>query len=190
MFEVVGLFIAAPFAALADWLKFVRHLPPREQNLARASHGAALLIFAALALRVIGFVTFLHMLVAGPAEPMLWLPALLWCATVAWGAVWFTIGCRRSGGPRDGLLISRAAAKSVTGLTALFIAWAGLVPGDWWGAGFIVIALYLAGIWCVVTGLVKLVLLTRGSRTNAAGIVARQIARTAIFWRAGRPRKF
>jgi hypothetical protein len=194
MFELLGLAVAVPFVLLADWLKFIKHLPPREQNLTRASHGAGLLVFAALALREIirvqGIGGFARGLSAMPDDPGLWVPALLWAITVVWGLVWFLVGCRRAQGPRDGLLTTRAVVKSVVGFVAFFVAQGGLVPADWWGAFFIEMALFLGGIWCVVTGLTKFVLLMRGGGGNAAGLVGEQIQRTAIFWRVGRPRKF
>jgi len=194
MFELLGLLVAVPFVLLADWLKFIKHLPPREQNLARASHGAGLLVFAALALheiiRVQGIGPFARGVAAIPGDPSLSVPAILWATTVVWGLVWFLVGCRRAHGPRDGLLTTRAVVKAVVGFVAFFIAQAGLVPGDWWCAFFIEMALFLGGIWCVVTGLTKFVLLMRSGGGNAAGLVAGQIQRTAIFWRVGRPRKF
>lgn len=175
MFEVLGLAAAVPFVLLADWFKFIKHLPPREQNLARASHGAGMLVFGLLALWEVGFGVFMRALGAGPAAPMLWVPALLWVVMVAWGIGWLIIGCRRARGPRDALLASRAAVKTGVGIVAVIVAQGGYVPRDWWGVDFIDFGLLLAGIWCVVTGPVKFILVMIGTGGGAERAVRRNI---------------
>lgn len=175
MFLFLGLLAAAPFMLLADWFKFIRHLPPREQNLARASHGAGMLVFAAIALYVAGFGTFFHALGAGPAEPVLWASALLLVATVVWGISWLIVGCRRARGARDALLALRAAGKIGAGIAACIVAQGGYVPRDWSAADFIAAALLLIGVWCMVTGAVKFILVMIGTGGGAERAVRRNI---------------
>ena len=190
MFLFLGLLAAAPFMLLADWFKYIRHLPPREQNLARASHGAGMLVFACIALYVAGVGTFFRALGAGPAEPVLWASALLWIVTVIWGVSWLVIGCRRARGARDALLALRAAGKTAAGIAAFIVAQGGLVPRDWWAADFIGIALLLAGIWCIVTGAVKFTLVMIGTGGGAERAVRRNIEEKSAPLLPARRRNF
>src|SRR4051794_39102027 len=74
--EVIGLFLAAPFVALADWFKFTKYLPPGQQELMKACHGAGML---ALVVLWFSFESGLSGYIAGlarnPTNLFLWIPA-------------------------------------------------------------------------------------------------------------------
>jgi hypothetical protein len=170
--EILGVLIAliaTPIAVLAHWFKYIKGLPPREQALARASHGAGMIAIIELVLLASDgpqsmdeFTSFLS------SRPEIALPCL---AIVAWGAGWFIIGSARSRGPRDALLASRAAVKTAVGFAAGRFVWDDHVPahwsGEWWGDP-LVFGLKVLAIWCMVTGLVKFVLVMRGMGRRGA----------------------
>ena len=149
------------------WFRYIKYLPPREQALARASHGAAMIALAALCLYVSGTPLTLG------AAARLWAtnPAAIaaWCAVVAWGVGWLVIGASRSRGPRDALLASRAVVKTAVGIGTGYLLMTGAREGNWLGelsdpetaAIFFVLAAF--PVWCTATGLVKLGLVMRGA---------------------------
>jgi hypothetical protein len=69
--ELVGLLIALPFFLLADWFKFIKELPPGQQELAKASHGAGMLA-------LVIYSGFFHFVAAGLrhdlGKPVYWIP--------------------------------------------------------------------------------------------------------------------
>ena len=182
MITVFVLLAILPFAALANWFRFIKRLPPREQNLARASHGAGMLAVAIIVLMLIGgtqgVAGFLNALAANPKEPKLWGSALAWVVLVGWGFGWLVIGSARSRGPRDALLISRALVKIAVGVALDVLAHGGYLPSGWLGVTLTKLVefwLFPVAVWCMVTGITKLVLLLRGSGGSAEEAVKRSI---------------
>jgi hypothetical protein len=135
-------------------------LDARSAALEDASHGAALIVLAVLACLRFGFVL--------PA----WFPLAAFAAVI-WGGLRLYNGAKFSVGWRDPKLIVGASIKIGIGLAVSLLVWnpPPLMPvealsaiaaflymtapyGDWAAAAVV--------IWCVVTGLTKLVLLSRG----------------------------
>ena len=134
-------------------------LNPVEQNLQRASHGAAYIVLPLAALWL-----------AGPdvigAFFARCAPAVRFVAGVAC-AVWFAVaiarlcaGWRRSSTVRDGLLAGRAFCKLPVG--GGLLCWR--LPHDLLAPWLYPVAsgsLFFLGLWLAVTGLVRFVLLVR-----------------------------
>jgi hypothetical protein len=167
------LVIAIPFAALADWFKFIKELPPGQQELAKASHGAGM-----LALVIYG--GFFHFFAAGLRHELgklvYWIPV----AVAAWGLGWFLLNARFAalaiGPPHRGTIIARALIKIALGCAAwvyaahLDLSWAEL-------------ALRTVAVWCVTTGGVKFLLMVcGGGRGEAYPMVARDIEANEFRW--------
>ncbi len=158
-----------PQARLHNW----RSLNPVEQNLQRASHGAALVGLVLLAAidtpdSVIAFVRS-HM----PASMS---PGLLLLPPLAYGLVRFLVGVYRSWGMRDGMLTWRAVVKIAVGIVLLVYvpfdyglilrfaasvrSYATLLELSWQLALLVLVP--LAAYWCLVTGVVRFVLAISG----------------------------
>src|SRR5205823_13669551 len=97
MGEVIGLLLLLPLVGIADWIKFIKRLPPREQELTKASHGMAFLVIPVVAAaglfgwQVVG--SFPQAVWAdGGNDPWLWGPALIYAATALFGLSWLIIG--------------------------------------------------------------------------------------------------
>src|SRR4051794_14057850 len=143
--------ISAPFVLVGKWLRYFKTLSPREANLARASHGAAIIVIAVYLLKysptahtITGFVYLLSL------KPEIAYP---WLIAVAGGIWWFIYGSVRSRGPRDAFLALRAISKLAVGVAAFFILDNGLLPNEWWRDLVEAVLPYFA-IWCTTTGIV------------------------------------
>jgi hypothetical protein len=155
---VVGVLLAVSFAK-----KYKAHfskLDARSAALAEASHGAAMIALAVMAVLRLG--RFL------PA----WFP-LAALAVVIWGSLRLFKGAKFSVGWRDPELITGALVKCGIGAAIYVLVWN--PPASLPVQAFVSIAAFLdmtapygrwavsaVVIWCVVTGLTKLVLVLRG----------------------------
>jgi hypothetical protein len=172
----VGELIALPFVLLKDYRDFHRqHQTPRDAELAKASHGAGVLVLLGLALWLAGraqAAPFVDALLGGPADPLRWVPALAFLIVAGWGVLWFATGWRRAlaffGGQRDARIITRALCKIAAGLALALIlrnppaAWADIIiagrdaPAASWPATALC-------AWLLTTGIVKFLIAARGS---------------------------
>lgn len=177
----VGELIALPFRLLADIFHLVKayrnfhrqHQTPRDAELAKASHGAGVLVL--LGLSLVGWrqaAPFVEALLGGPANPLHWVPTLAFLIASGWGILWFATGSRRAlalfGGQRDARIITRALCKIAAGLALALIlrnppaAWADVIvaargaPATSWPATALC-------AWFLTTGLVKFLIAGRGS---------------------------
>jgi hypothetical protein len=153
-----------PQARLHKW----RSLNPVEQNLQRASHGAALVGLVLLA--VVAAPDSITAFVRSHA-PAGMSPGLLLLPPLAYGLVRFLAGVRRSWGISDGLLAVRAVVKIVAGTVLLFyipylrvIVRSAAAMNDFATLRelALVVLVPLAAYWCIVTGVVRLVLAISG----------------------------
>lgn len=153
----VGELIALPFVLLKAYRDFHRqHQTPRDAELAKASHGAGVLVLLGLTFWLVGW---------RQAAPFA--PAFLIVA--GWGVLWFTTGWHRAlaffGGQRDARIITRALCKIAAGLAlALIVRNPPAAGADFMIAGpgtaWPVITLCA---WLLTTGLVKFLIAARGS---------------------------
>lgn len=170
---------------------------PREAELSKASHGAAVLAICALALDNLGAAridAFLTALRAAPESPWHFGPALAVAGVVGWGVLWTVTGARRAfwfASFRDGRIITRALVKIASGVGVYAVLWN--PPASWspdvlaWiavarntaGGRFVIEALVL---WLTVTGLVKLVLVFARRISRAREQVTVDIAAQQFNW--------
>jgi hypothetical protein len=136
-----------------------RALDPVEQNLQRASHGAAYAVLPLVAGWLVGSQAVVA-LFSGFA------PAARVCMIGAC-AIWFVAaiarcvgGWRNCAGVRDGFLAARAFTKLTSGATLLVLLHH---PSVGWNVrnGNVLLALFLVSSWLIVTGLVRFVILVR-----------------------------
>jgi hypothetical protein len=204
MFEILAYLIMLPLALLMDifhwtgrYRQFHQRQQPREAELSKASHGAAVLAIVALALVRIGgdaINSFIGGLIEAPENPWNFAPALLLAGLVLWGLLWFVTGARRAlwfASFRDGRLITRAVCKMIFGAAVYAVAWR--PPSSWppdvlawiaWAralpsARFAIEALV---IWLTVTGLVKFLLVMWRRISRAREQVAADIAAQGFDW--------
>jgi hypothetical protein len=142
-----------------------------EQELTKASWGAAILVLGAGVLLVAGRARIqrcIDALGAWPNDPQHGLAAIVFLLVIAWGLLWFTTGTRRAlafGQERDSRLITRALFKIASGLVIAILLWgppAGcphIIPAT--PVTWPVLALVA---WLIVTGAVKFLLVSRGQR--------------------------
>jgi len=170
---LIGMLVALPFVAFADWFKFIKQMPPGEQELAKACHGVGMLSLLALWFSMAGGLgSFLYGLVAHPDNLIAWIPV----GIAAWGFGWFVINSpfavQAVARPARATMTVRAMLKIGVG----YAAWAYAQSGDlvawhrdpsWW-SGFVRLALYVIAVWCLATGLTKLVLMLWGGRRGKA----------------------
>jgi hypothetical protein len=146
--------VRRPAARARQW----RSLDPIEQNLQRASHGVAYIVFPLAALWLVG-PSVVGAFLSGftPGVRLLLIGAC---------AVWFAVavgrlyaGWRRIAGLRDGPLAGRAFGKLAVGAFLLYWLPHGLIASslDPWA----VHVLLLVPLWLAVTGFVRFVLLVR-----------------------------
>jgi hypothetical protein len=185
---LVVLLALLPFVYLFQWFRWVKQLPPHEQALARASHGAGIIAFVLLVgfgLFGVGGVGAFFVAVAGHPDD-LWKPALLLAVVMGWGITWFIVGVKRASGLRDGLLTTRAIVKLAGGLGGLI--YLSRIPAKPDTSVWVYLGVafgFLAVLWCLVTGAVKVLLLTV-SGGDALSRVARQIRNRTVVWVAAR----
>jgi len=175
--EVVALLIAFPFVALVDWFKWIRQLPPGQQELAKACHGVGMLALLAYYFRLAGgFGDFVHGLTVRTGDPLHWIPVVM----AAWGLGWFLLNARFAAQavvrPHRGTMIVRALIKIAAG----YAAWA---YGGGADAGLIGLLLSVVAVWCMATGGAKLLLMIwGGGRGEAYPLIARDIAANEFDW--------
>lgn len=168
--EFIGLLIAFPFVALAQWFQFFTRLPRGQQELAKASHGVGMLALLAYGFNLTG--GFL------PASPICWLAA----GIGAWGLGWFCLNARFAalmiGPPDRGAIIARALMKIALGW-AVWSYTSRLVDVS----GFEVVSRPVA-VWCMATGGTKFLLLLWGGgrRLPARPLVDANIQDTEFDW--------
>lgn len=168
MFAFVGLLLLSPLMMWHERSQRFRMLSPIEQNLQRASHGAALIVLVLL------FVYF----IVGLNEARAWFPSfmrnpsdawpgLLLVLPVAYGLPRFLTGAKRCWGQRDALLAMRALVKIGVGAAGVWFLTSNEVAREFspnlWTA-LILLALVAVAIWCLITGVVRFVLLTMGGQ--------------------------
>jgi hypothetical protein len=184
--SLAGLVVALielPFRLLADLLHLAKayrnfhrqHQTPRNAELAKASHGAGVLVLLGLSLWLGALrqaARFIEAPSGGPGNLLHWVPALAFLLAAVWGVLWFTTGCRRTltlfGGQRDARIIARALFKIAAGLALALImwhppaAWANVIGAARGGpaASWPITALCA---WLLATGVVKLLIASRGS---------------------------
>jgi hypothetical protein len=176
---------------------FHQRQPPREAELSKASHGAAVLAIVALALHGVGAAridAFLTGLRTAPENPWYFIPALAIAGLVGWGLLWTVTGARRAfwfASFRDGRLITRALVKIASGVGVYAVLWN--PPAGWspdvlaWiatarntaGGRFVIEALVL---WLTVTGLAKMVLVFARRISRAREQVTVDIAAQQFNW--------
>jgi hypothetical protein len=193
--EILALLAVLPLVLLFDvlhlvgrWRMFIQRQQPRDAELLRASHGAAVLVIVALALYAVGVpevIRFIDALRAAPADPWHFLPALAVAGVVLWGVLWLASGARRSltYKGRDSRLLTRAGVKILFGGAVWSVLWH--PPASWapdvllWIAvarsvpysRFALVALIA---WLTVTGCTRFLLVAVPMAGNALRIVARQ----------------
>jgi hypothetical protein len=168
MFAFVGLLLLTPLMMWHERSQRFRTLSPVEQNLQRASHGAALIVLVGL------FVYFIIGLDAARAwfpqfvrYPNDSWPGLLLVLPVVYGLARFLPGISRSWGQRDALLAMRALVKIAVGVVGGWFLVSEPVARELaqnlWTA-LLSLALVGVAIWCIITGAVRFVLLTMTGR--------------------------
>jgi hypothetical protein len=160
--ELVGLLIALPFVMLADWHKFLKRLPPGEQELTKACHGAGIVVLVVYWASLTGGVFhFLGLGLRNLVNPVFWMPA----AIAAFGAGWFILyarfGAISIGPPHRSAQTMRALLKIALG----FFVWAYTARLDLSGFELVVRA---AAMWCMATGATKFILMIWGRSTGDA----------------------
>jgi hypothetical protein len=163
---VVALLIALPFVALGDWFKFIKQLPPGQQELAKACHGVGMLALLAYAISLAGgLVEFIAGFVLHP-DNFYWIAAVV---IAAWGLGWFLLNARYAalsiGQPRATMTI-RALLKIAVGWAAWVFA--SSVDHSIGAGGLLGLLLHIVAVWCVATGGTKLGLMLWGKRRGQA----------------------
>jgi hypothetical protein len=153
------------FGIRGDWLRMFGRLDPYKQELAKASHGAALVILAPCFyhyLKIDGWLAEMPPEYRGYA-----FPAML--ALVAFGGYLFFFGAARTKAERkDAQLMTRAGIKLIIGLALLGSIFKNVFPPrswelDWTERHYAVwIGLFVGG-WCLITSVVKIGLLMRAA---------------------------
>jgi hypothetical protein len=191
IFTLVGLLVAMPFAAIADWFKFIRGLPPGHQELTKACHGTGMLaLLGSWFWLTGGIVDYVNAFVRDPGNPVMWIaPAL-----VSWGLGWVLINARYAaqaiGRPHRVTLVWRSLLKLAVGgfawsWTGAFDHPAPATDASLW-PGFLSLALSVVAVWCLSTGAMKLLLmLWGGGRDEAYPLVAEDIAAHEFDWDDG-----
>src|SRR5271155_2721521 len=192
MFTILGCLLMLPFAALADWLYWLKRArtkaTPRECELAISSHGAGFLALCGFILWMMGPAEIRAFVMALWASPYDWtqcVPALVFAGFCWVGAGWFFSGARRAwqfAGFRDSRCIMRALVKISLGVGVWWVF--AMPPAAWspdvraWVAvlwlfpytGPVVEALV---IWLLVTGGTKFLLVAVPAAGNALRVVTR-----------------
>jgi hypothetical protein len=160
--ELVGLLIALPFVMLADWHKFLKHLPPGEQELTKACHGAGIVVLVVYgAVLTGGIFHFLALGLRNLVNPVFCIPA----GIASFGAGWFILyarfGAIAIGPPHRSAQTMRALLKIALG----FVVWSYTARLDLSGFELLVRA---AAMWCMATGATKFILMIWGRGTGDA----------------------
>lgn len=160
--ELVVIAAALPFVAVADWLRFIKRMPPHEAELARASHGAALAVIASV------LAVWLHM--HGLLQNRYLIGGL--AAVAAFGLYWLGVSARHARYRTERQTV-RALTKFAVGVGAAVAVMNDVAGQQGWPPAVVELcnyALILFAIWCCVTGAVKFLLpiLGSGSARRAA----------------------
>jgi hypothetical protein len=175
--ELIGALIALPFVMLADWNKFLKRLPPGEQELTKACHGAGIVALVVYwAVLTGGVFHFLGLGVHNLANPMFWIP--VGCA--GFGAGWYILyarfGAIAIGPPHRSAQTIRALLKIALGI----VVWSYTTRLDLSGFELLVRA---AAMWCMATGATKFILMIWGRGTgDAYSTVDRHIEADEFRW--------
>lgn len=195
------MLVTLPFMMWAERARKFQQLSPLEQNLRRASHGAAWMAFVPLlafgVYGVKGVEWFFQTLWNHPED--VGVPAAFFGIVLIYNAIRLIVGLNRLRGcPRDGLLAVRAFVKLSVGAAVIVFFLRihydlaarsydslahGVEPSSFdflWG-----IAIFLTAFWCLVTGAVRFLLLISGGG-NALRLVNRQIQQNTVVWRGAR----
>jgi hypothetical protein len=185
---VGGLLFDAYRGGVLRYLNFHRQHQhnPREAELLKASHGAAVLAICGLAAATVGAAAinrFIGELIAAPDDPWHFGPALAVAGLVLWGLLWFVSGAKRSlgyAGFRDSRFITRAILKVALGAAVWWVfrnpppSWSPDVL-EWiaWARAstYARLAIDAVIIWLVVTGLVRFLLVALPAAGNALRVV-------------------
>lgn len=187
MFEIIGLLLFSPFILWQERAQRFNRLSPAEQNLQRASHGAALVALVLLTVfltsGVGGVADFLTGIFADPAAHVVGLAMLL---PLGYGLCRCLVGVRRCWGLRDGLLAVRALVTGALAGGLLWALWwepvARLFGPDFW-LGMLWMFLNAAAVWFIVTGTVRFLLLTLSGGGSAEREVEQHIRRREVVFR-------
>jgi hypothetical protein len=166
IFALFGMLALAPFQLIGAVVGMVRahaqrrrYLSPHELNLRRASHplGVAAVLFAA---HWLYGARVRDGLVALPLDG--WVLVALCGVVFVFGAASFVSGAGRCAGLRDGMLATRAFFKLAGGAVICAYVWrlplwrayldASLFP-------YLAPPVFFIGLWCLVTGAVRMLLL-------------------------------
>jgi hypothetical protein len=176
---LIGALIALPFVAAMNYFQFIEQQAPERRELVRASHGAGIIALPVFliwfTLGAQGFTDLADLLRAEPKNPAYWVPL----AIPAWGLLWLVTGWHRAAKFRDARIIARSLVKIAIGAGVLvYLRDGNLTAGRDASAtwGFLVLALYLAAVWCTVTGATKIFIVIGGGG-NAMRAVLRSMRR-------------
>lgn len=154
------LLLMLPFALFSDWMGFIARQPPPQQELARASHGAALAIMVPL----LTHLAVINGLIRN--ADIVWPIAL---AIAAFGVFWLVTGVARSKAfYRDSRLLARAGIKIgiAVALVLVIANWPEIrdqLPRSYYVRHYLFLAIvYFLIPWCAITGVTKFLILLRG----------------------------
>ena len=169
------LLLAAPFGMLADWFKFIKNQPRGQQELAKASHGAGVLMLLVYWFNsgASYYVTPLLRL----AGPLGWMIVV---ATAAWGIGWFCLNAgfaaRALVAPERGTIIARSLIKIAIGCVVWICA--GLL-----GVLDFAFVPRTVAVWCLTTGGTKFLLMVwGGGRAPARPLMDENIQASEFTW--------
>jgi hypothetical protein len=169
MLEVLGLLLIAPFLMWREASPGFRALGLLEQDLQRATRGAALLTLGLLVLFGLhgahGFSGFLPALVADPGDT--WVGAIVLAGVLIYGGHCCVAGVRSCWGRTDGWRATRAFSRFALGVGGLWLLWTGSMiqaSASDPRFAFAWLLLNLVALCCTVTGAVRFLLLTVSGR--------------------------
>jgi hypothetical protein len=179
---IVGLCALLPANMLNERIQRWHQMSPVEQNLQRASHGFVM-VFCVLAYGYLnGFNetagTIRYITYANPSDA---LPGITFFGFFAYGFIRFVFGVRRSVGVRDGILAARALVKLAIGCALLWFgqrASRAAEPPD----AFLELSMTIAGAWCVLTGIVRFLLMVINGGVAAREAVSLNIDANEFNW--------
>jgi hypothetical protein len=175
--ELIGCLIALPFVMLADWHKFLKRLPPGEQELTKACHGAGIVALVVYwAVLTGGFFHFLALGIHNLVNPMFGIPAVIAAFGVGWFILYARFGAISIGPPHRSAQTMRALLKVALGIAV----WSYAGHLDLSGFELLVRA---AAMWCMATGGTKFILMIWGrSSGDAYSMVEHDIDAHEFHW--------
>jgi hypothetical protein len=139
---------------------------PREENIARAGTGAALLVLAFYLLIAggqflgVGYLGLVSVLLRAPFENpawVVWLPLVGWAVLLGVGVLSLCVGINRSRGRRDAMVAVPAGCQAAIGAALLWLD--AFFPAEWKVTNIALGGCYL---WALAAGLTKLYVAMRG----------------------------